>query len=401
MKNEIIIRAAEPSKGGWLNLGNIVHPKGVYAIVRGMGGQIRCVLRDELLPSDEIFLTQITPQKAFSFSFDDDPRNKDTRNAERALAAEVIPYHQQMQDVVGFVYMNADGKKQSHNPNAGTGRIFDMENIAANHSKNVRIINQIINACNKARNMSYREKLDVLYFYGENPMTHKGVMSHSEAFVRLVEPAFGVVLRRNVFSDTGLTYTEHFLNEYNVGDPEYLLKTSVIKAMILKDKQGESVIKQSGTALLFAGSVIGNSVDEAIAWFKNNSKYKESLLSLVSQIDIVNQDDMDEVMTKFEDGNTAVQIKQEMKNVYNELVERKDKLRIPMTGVPTEESLRKAIAEAEPVWEKVKLYGLEARINADLRVKLPKIIMWVEEHEAELRKQIKAENKKEKDSISV
>jgi len=302
----------------------------------------------------------------------------------------VIPYHQQMQDVPGFVYFS-DDKKVSYNPNAGTARIFDMENIASNHAKNVKIINEIIAAMNKAKNMSYKEKLDVMYYYGENPITHKGVMTHSEVFVRLVEPAFGVVLKRRIFSDTGLTYTEHFLNEYRAEDPEYHLKTSIIKAMVLKDKQGDSLIKQSGTALLFAGSIIGNSVDEAMAWFKNNEKFKQSLLSLVSQVDVVNQDDMDEVITKFDEGNTDVHIKQEMKHVYNELVRRKEMLRIPLTGSPTEDSLRKAIAEAEPVWEKVKLYGLEARVNADKRVKLPKIIEWVEAHEKQLRKEIRQE----------
>lgn len=390
MKHVVIIRAADGFSGGWLNLGNIQTPKGVYAIVRGMGGEIRCMLRSEVLPSDDIFLTQITPQKAFSFSFDDTKKG-DSRNDERALAAEVIPYHQQMLDVPGFVYYNSEGKQQSFNPNAGTGRIFDMEDIAANHAKNVKIINQLIAAMNKVKAMSYREKLDALFYYGENPITANGVMTHSEAFVRLVEPAFGVVLKRSIFSGTGLTYNEHFITQYSGVDEENALKTTIIKAMVLKDKQGDTMIKQAGTAMLFAGSVIGNSIDEAMAYFKNNEKLKQSLISLVSQIDTVNTDDMDEVLTKFENGNTDVRIKMDMKNNYNSLRERADKLRIPLPGTPTIDTLEQKIAEAEPVWEKVKLYGLEPKINQDKRVKLPKIIEWVEEHEKQLRKEIKKE----------
>lgn len=397
MKNTVIIRAADGMQGGWLNMGNIITPKGVYAIVRGkggIGGEIRCILKDELLPSDDIFLTLITPQKAFSFNFDDTKKG-DSRNDDRALAAEVIPYHQQMLDVPGFIYYDANGKQTPYNPNAGTARIFEMENIAANHAKNVKIINQIIAAMNKAKNMSYKEKLDALFFYGESPITANGVMTHSEAFVRLTEPAYGIILRRSVFGSTNMTSMEHFITQYAPEESEYLIKTIIIKGMVLKDKQGETMIKQSGTAMLFAGNIIGNSVDEAVAYFNQNPKYKESLISLVSQLDTVNQDDMDEVLTKFEKGNTDVRIKMDMKNEYNSLKEIADKLRIPLPGVPSIDTLREKIAEAEPVWEKVKEYGLELRINQDKRVKLPKIMEWVEEKEKELRKQIKAEKKEE------
>lgn len=392
MKHQIIVRAAEGYQGGWLRLDSIVHPKGTYAIIRGYGGEIRCVLRSELLPSDEIFFKQITLQSAFNFSYDDDPKNTDTRNAERKLAAEVLPYHQQMQDVQGFVYYNSEGRQVSRNPNAGTARIFDMEDIASNHAKNVKVINQIIATMNKVKNMSYREKLDALFYYGENPVNANGVMLHSEAFVRLIEPSYGVVLRRSIFGNSEVTYMEHFLTQYTAEDKDTSLKTIIIKGITLKDKQGETMIKQAGTALLFAGSVIGNTVEEAMAYFNNNVKLKESLISLVAQIDTVNQDDMDEVLNKFEKGNTDIRIKMDMKNAYNELMERKEQMRIPLSGQPLESSLRKAIAEAEPVWEKVKLYGLEKRINDDKRVRLPKIIQWVEEHEKELRKQIKKES---------
>lgn len=392
MKHVCIIRAAEGTQGGWLDLSNIQTPKGVFAIVRGYGGEIRCVLRSEVLPSDALFLTQITPQKSFNFSFDDDPNNKDNRNTERAQAAEVIPYHQQMQDVPGFNYYTQDGKQVSYNPNAGTARNFDMEDIAANHAKNVKIINQIIAAMVKAKDMSYREKIDALLYYGENPITHNGMMTHSEAFVRLTEPGFGIILKRSLFGSSGLTYMEHFLTMYDATDSDNLLKTIIIKGIVLKDKQGETMIKQSGTALMFAGSIIGNSVDEAMAYFKANEKLKTSLISLVSNLDTINQDDMDEVLTKFDRGNTDIRIKMDMRNAYNELKERAEKMRIPLPGVPTEQSLRDKIAEAEPIWEKVKLYRLEGRINEDKRVRLPKIIQWVDEHEAGLRKEIKKES---------
>lgn len=388
MKHSIIIRSATGTSGGWLRLGNINHPKGNYTIVRGMDGGIRCVLTSELLPSDEVFLTNINPQKAFNFSFDDDVNNKDNRNAERKLAAEVIPYHPQMHDVEGFIYYNAEGMQQSTNPNSGAGLLFEMEDVAANHARNVKVINQIISAMNKVRAMSYREKLDVMYFYNESPVTPNGVMSHSEVFVRLTEPAFGLVLKRNMFANTGMTFMEHFLLEYQSGDKDLALKTTILKGLVICDKMGEPIIKKSGTAMMFAGVIIGNTIEEAVAFLTNDEKLKNALLTTVSQMDVLNQDDLDEIVDKISKGRTDVHVKMDFKNNYNELKERAKKMRIPIPGVPTLESLKEKIAEAEPVWEKVKEYGLEARINANSIVRLPKIIEWVKEKEKELKKEL-------------
>ncbi len=385
MKHSIIIRAAKNMAGGWLSLENIRYKGNDYLITK----DLKPVLKSEKMLSDEPLMLRVTPDKTWSINYDDDLRVRDNKNEDRKKCAEIIPYHHQMQNIEGLTYYNDSNKPQLVNPNAGGALLFEFEDMAFNHVSSVKIVKMMGAAYNKINDMSYEEKVDLMYYYGEKPVTQDGLnMKHSEVFMRLVGDGFGVVYRRTIFADTKKTYLDHFLNDYDVSNDSHKLKVAVLKAEFINDSDSKPLVKREGSAWMYGQDIIGSNVEEAVAWFNNHPKLKEYVLNTVAKKDYTNDDDMDEVLTKYDKPSEASLVLK-MKVEYEAMKDYAKKLRIPLPGVPTIQSLKEKIALAEPIWAKVKELDLESEIDADPKMRIEKVEQVVKEREKELRKQLK------------
>lgn len=371
--------------GGWLSLENIRYKGNDYLITK----DLKPVLKSEKMLSDEPLMLRVTPDKTWSINYDDDLRVRDNKNEDRKKCAEIIPYHHQMQNIEGLTYYNDSNKPQLVNPNAGGALLFEFEDMAFNHVSSVKIVKMMGAAYNKINDMSYEEKVDLMYYYGEKPVTQDGLnMKHSEVFMRLVGDGFGVVYRRTIFADTKKTYLDHFLNDYDVSNDSHKLKVAVLKAEFINDSDSKPLVKREGSAWMYGQDIIGSNVEEAVAWFNNHPKLKEYVLNTVAKKDYTNDDDMDEVLTKYDKPSEASLVLK-MKVEYEAMKDYAKKLRIPLPGVPTIQSLKEKIALAEPIWAKVKELDLESEIDADPKMRIEKVEQVVKEREKELRKQLK------------
>jgi len=388
MKHNCIIRAASGTAGGWIEFSKVIYKGKPYIITK----DFRAILKVEATPSDEPLFLRVTPDKSFSLNYDDDPNFRDNKNDDRRKVCELIPYHHQMNNVEGMTYHDGSQTMKS-NPNAGTGMIFEFEDMAADHVKNVKNIKLMGAAYNKVNNMSYKDKLAVMYYYGENPTVMEDGqtqnMRHSEAFVRLVEPGFGIVYRRTQFGNSGKTFLDHFVNDYNAEDASYALKTTILKAQYVRLDDGKMLIGKAGAAWMFGNDVIGSGVEEAIVWFNNHEQLKEHLFMMVAKADSMNDDDLDEVLTKF-DKPSDVAIRLAHKSNYEDLKAYcKSTLRLSWKGVPTLDSLNKLKDEAEPVWAEVKELGLTDEIDSQPEMKFEDVKKRVTERKKELLKKEK------------
>lgn len=380
MKHVIYINAAKNCQGGWIKFNSVKKNGSEFVITK----DFRVVLKKNALPSDEPLNLHITPENNWFFSYDDSATNN-SQNHQKSLMAELIPYHHQM-IAEDFEYEDSEGKKSKRNPNGGAAMLFEYEDAALQDGKNFKMIALNRAAQNKVWDMSYREKVDVLYYYGETPLIAGKTMTHKQVVIRLLEPAFGIVLKKNEYGKTGKSFIEHFVDHYKAADEGQKLKTAILKALIINDSDGQRLITKSGTALKFGADIIGSSVEEAMAWLNGNPKRKEYLFTVLSKQDKLDVDDIDtagedaeKVMSKFEQ-------KIEMSSLYDKA--RNLKVR-SVHLLKTEEKLLEKIEEAEKAWQDVDRLGMRPQIEASTKkLWVDDILRLIEEKEKELAKEL-------------
>lgn len=364
MKHTIYISAAKGKQGGWLHLNNIRYKDKDWVITKDH----KVYLKSEEKAGDQPLTIHITTEKKFSFSYDDDAAFKnDATNEGRRLMAEIIQYHPQMV---------TEGFK---NPNAGTALLFEFEDIAMNDNRNFRVLAMIRNAMNKVWDMTYREKMNVMYYYGQNPVG----MGHKQVTIQLLDSSFGVVMRRIPYLNTGKTFIEHFVSDYKASDPTYALKTTILKGLLVNGPDGTTLLKRDGAAILFGDKVLGSNIDEAYAWFINNQEQKNYLISMVSQADTLDADDLDVAVNKMMEGDAAPETALAQKASIEELKLKGKKLLVERFWQLKPDVLIEEIAKAEVIWKDVELLGLTGDVEKMKGKTLEKIQQLVERKKSE------------------
>lgn len=370
MKHTIILRSARGTAGGWFNLSSIRY-KGIdYCITK----KLEVVKRDLLKPSDEAFMKRITPDESFTFNYDDSI--DENSNNHRKLMGEIIPYHHQVM------------MEDFRNPNAGAAMLFEFEDIAMNDIRNFKVLNLIRSAMNKVWAMSYREKVDCMYYFGEKPlvMSDDGklmAMNHKQVAIRLAESGFGVVMKRTPFGQTGKSYIEHFVEDYKASDPVYILKTTILKALSLPGNDNRPLIRKEGATLIFGDKLFGT-VEEGIVWFMNNPEQKNFLINTVSQNDRLDVDDLDMAMIEADNGNLSAAENLEEKRTEDEFRQYAKRLMVQGWHNGLMENLKPKVAEAEKIWKEVATLGLQPQIDAMDKANLDKVTRLVESKKKEL-----------------
>ncbi len=371
MKHFITIKPLAGTKGGRLITDRIKYKDGKeYACLKHSQ---KAVLRDLLKPSDEPISQYITTTSTeFSFSYDDSAT--DVGNRDRMLMADVLKYHHMM-------YV-----KDFKNPRMGAVVLFEMEDLAANDIRNFNIELLLLTAKNKAHAMSYQEKIDAYYFYGENPMlqTEDGyvAMDHRQLSLRMWSGDEGLVLRRIPFGNTGKTYVEHFVKEYKKGEETYMLKTVILKALILRDGEDKPLIKKDGAAYFFGSDIIGSSVDECVVWLNNNPKRKKFLVDQVKESDVIGVDNLDEAMLEPEKENIEATL--EKKESEEAIRKEAQSMKVGNWWNLPMEKLEKEMESVRPLWKQVRNLGLQSKIDTMKKPTLENITTMVENEKKRL-----------------
>lgn len=343
MKHTITISPIKGTAGGYLRFDKITKNGVDYMILRNQ----EVIVKDKAKPSDEPLMVHITQEHGYNFNYDDDPKNQDNKNAHRMKMAELIPYHHQV--------VMTDFK----NPNSGAVLLYEFEDSAMNHQRNFNTLALLRNATNKVWDMSFQEKMNVMYFYGKNPAG----MGHKELTIRLTEPSFGVVLQRTPFGNTGYTILEHFVKEYQGGDEVQSLKTNILKATLLTDYDGKLIMKKEGNAFVFGTSIIGSNVDEACVWLNNNPEKKNYLIKCVQQHDRLDFDDLDVAMAAYESGKDEI-TSEIFWGSESDIRARAKSLKIEQAHIKKIDNLKAEIPLAEKVWSEAKALGLTPIIES-------------------------------------
>jgi len=373
MKNVIQITPFAGTRGGRWNPAKVKYKDGhTYCCLRSL----RAVKIENLRPSDDPISQYITADgnsPLFTFNFDD--ASNDIPNKEIAFFADVIKYDSMMY---------TEGFK---NPRQGAVTLFQYENLALNDKRNFRNELLMLTAKNKAHNMSYPEKINAYYYYGENPMvqTETGVaaIDHMQLSIRMWADNVGVVLRRSPFGNTGKTYVEHFVEDYKANDETYVLKTNVLKALILKDGNFIPLLTKNGAAFVFGKDTIGSNIDECVAWLNNNPERKKFLLDMVKQSDVIGVDNLDEAMLEPEKENVAEDLQE--KESEDAIRQEAKKLRVRFWHEPNKiEDVKKALEGARPIWAQVKSLGLQNKVDQMKKPTLENIAALVEKEKVRL-----------------
>lgn len=338
MKHTIIIRAAKDTAGGWLILDKIKTKEGKEVMVTKDHEVIELHLRK---PSDEVWRKRITPDEPYTLTYDDDKNFKDNNNEKRKKMCEVLPYHQQM---------ITEGFK---NPNSGAVLLYEFDDIAMNDIRNYNVLAMLRSAVNKVWEMSYREKVDLMYFFGENP----DGLGYRAITQRLIDGSGAVVMRRHEFGRTGKSYLEYFVEDYKGADAISVLKAAIIKGTMIKD----APIHMEGKIYMMGDKVLGGTVEEVVNWLTNNPKIKDYLINTVNSNDLVDPDEFEDAAEAVANTGTFTPVTKTddedaiRKRAKSFLIPHWHKLNLP--------DLKRKIADAEPIWAKVKLYDLQGEID--------------------------------------
>ncbi len=370
MKHQVILKVMKGTKGGlFIGSGGIKKNGVEYVLLKGL----QAVNKQQMKASDEVMAHRISiDTPPFTFNYEDS--GGDSANELRKFFAEAIRHHPQ-------VY--TEGFK---NPNLGAAVLYEFEDLAMNHEKNFNMEALTLAAKNKAWNMSYREKVDCYYYYGENPLVAtddgKALMDHKQLTIRLCGDGVGLIMRRIPYGNSGKTYLEHFVKSYKANDEGYMLKTTILKAFILKDGEGVALLKRSGNAISLGTEIIGNNIDEAAVWLNNNPEKKKYLTKMVGQSDTIDADNLDEAIDLSEDEvSTDVM---EAKVSEQEVRDEAKKLMIPNSWNGLVKNLMPQIIAAREVWKKVDNMGLRVKIEAMNKPNLEKVTKLVNDEELRL-----------------
>lgn len=337
MKHTIILRSAPGCQGGWLVLDKIKKNNKEYMVTKDHE-VVEMHLRKA---SDEVWRRRVTPDDPYTLTYDDDKNFKDNNNEKRKLMCELLPYHHQM---------ITEGFK---NPNSGAVLLFEFDDIAMNDVRNYNVLAMQRAAVNKVWDMSYREKVDLMYFFGENP----DGLGYRALTQRLIDGGGAIVMRRTDFGRSGKTHLEYFVEDYKGADPMSVLKAAIVKATMIKD----APIKKEGRIFMLGDKVLGGTVEEVVNWLVNNPKMKDYLLNTVNQNDLLDPDDFEDAV---EFANKTGDFKVVEKTDDEDIVRKKAKSFLIQhwhnLNMP---DLKKKIAEAEPIFAKAKLYEMEDQIG--------------------------------------
>lgn len=375
MKHTIILRPAQSTNGGWLNLSRIKYNGSEYCITR----DFQVVKRDQMKQSDEPFMKVVSKGETLTWNYEDSAG--DSKNENRKLMATVIQYHHQ----VISPYLK--------NPNRGAALLFEFEDLAMNSVSNYNALAMILAAMNKCAQMDYREKINLMYFYGGNPMvsteTGTGVMDHRQLAIRLYDigsvggVGMGMILQRSPYATTGKTYLQHFVEDYQAANPTTVLKTNILKGFVLKDGDGKPLLKKEGSAVLMGDSIIGSSIDECVVWFNNNPEKKNFLDRMVKQSDTVDADNLDEAIQESHMNNVEQVLAPN--RTESDVRQEGEKLRVVGYYNHPIPEVEKRIFEAKKIWKEVDNLGLMPKIDASkTRMSLEKIEKLVHEEKKRL-----------------
>ncbi len=271
--------------------------------------------------------------------------------------------------------------------------LFEYEDLAMNDKRNYKALAMEIAATNKAWEMNYKEKLDVMYYYGENPVIAKidgtvGVMDHKQVAIRLGERGIGLVLRRTIFENNAVsrkTFVEHFVEDYKPADPQYVLKTNILKAFALKGNNELPILMRSGNIISLGEEIIGSTVDECIVWFNNNKDKKKFLFDMVRRKDVIDADNLDEVI---DEPTPQVSVMEDKKN-EQEIREEAKKLKVELWWHPNKiEDVERRLIEARPIWKEAENFGLLPKIEGMKKPSLEKIQSLIAEKKKELQEAV-------------
>ena len=349
MQHTIHIKAAKGTQGGWFK-GTIKKYGEEFIITK----DLRVVTKKTQLPSDEPLTLRITPEQDFILNYND--TSDETRNGQRQVVAELLPYHHQMVSIEGYTYYNERKERCYVNPNSGAALLFEFEDVAMNDKRNFNAIAYIRAAMNKVWDMDYREKADLLFHLDSPPMERGRMMGHKQIVIRLLEPGFGIALSKSIFPRSGKTYLEYVADDYQQADEQTSFRTTVLKAQALGGN--ERIIKREGSTLSYNGKIIGGNLDEAVLWFNQNPEHKKHLVKIVEKEDKLDVDDLDSVTEE------SVVKKFEKKTDDRELYDKARELKIRGVHLFKDpDKIKDAITHAEEIWKEVDALGLRDTID--------------------------------------
>lgn len=317
--------------GGHLLLDRIKFDNTIW-IVTGNKDEFFCFEKDPL-KVQKPFFEQVTNETPFSFEYDDDKDDYTTRNKKKLAA--LLKYHHQV-ITEGFL-----------NPNGGSAMIFEFKDSVEQNAKEYKALAMLRSAMNKVWDMSYQDKINTVYYYGSNPVSQTGkIMTHREVTIKLLEIGVGVVVNSMTYSTSGMSFIEHFVEKYNVSDPSYVIKTTILKALSI------GLLKREGTAIMLQDRVLGSTIEEVIAWYNNNEEKKQYLIREVSKKDILDVDDVDKAVA----ASSEKHLEKELDD--DQARKKARKLGIIHAATAKIENVRKWMKDAEVTWEQADKLGI-------------------------------------------
>lgn len=315
-----------------------------------------------LLPSDQVFEKFLDKSNYYKLTWDDSPVTQNGAEKQQhkmvAQIADYLRYHYNIY-TEGF-----------YNPNLKGDGMFVYEDITGNHIKTVAHIDTRIRAEWKVKNMTFKEKVDVMYYYKENPFG----MTHSEVFVRLLEPQYGLILQRIPYGNTNKTIVEHFADTYKASEHHTQLKTTILKAMLIKVNDS-FIIERRGDALMFGEEAIGIQVEDVMSYFINNPQMMKTLNQLVMENDRNGLDDIEKIAEIYENKlEPEAAMKEERENkdsvLSMDLLKTQAKnLRVQSYWtIKNPELLQQKVIAAEKIMTEAKDMGLDAMIHSKMMI---------------------------------
>ena len=293
-----------------------------------------CVESDPYKPTQYNPMNRrVTEEEPLTFVYDDSVKD------DKLLVSILLAYHPQV-FTEGF-----------RNPNSGAAVLFEYIDHCKKNIRTFKEISLTRSALNKVWDMNYRQKVDTAYYYGANPIQNDGkLLSHRDVTILLCNPN-GLILKTTLYN--GKTLIEHFVSDYVGSDDNYVLKTTILKALVI------GILKREGTAIMFGDIILGSSIEESMAWFNNNIEKKKFLIKEVSQKDILDADDLDTAIIESDAGNDKAEEAMKHKASYKEMQEQARKYGVKGYHILGADKLEPRLQEAIKQLDEAKSLGIE------------------------------------------
>lgn len=248
----------------------------------------------ELTVGDEVkMITIADTSPPYLIRYDEDSKHDDDLNAKELV--RLLKTHMSVRVVLGYdgngnpMYdrnINAAQKLNSHQ--------LDLIDDTAVHTQNVEVLNRQIKNLNVVKQMNPRQRADVLYHFGHDPIG----MKNSEMFMRLADLHSGLVVSRRKYDSVSAaggerdrTYLEYFSEVYDPADQSIYLDTTFKKGLVIRRyENGPAIIERKKNSGYFMGDIfLGMTLGDA----KTKIMKDEKLFSLL-QRDVEKRDDTPE-----------------------------------------------------------------------------------------------------------